>query len=547
MRNIIQHPARTRRGDWAAGQACPGGGRKAIAARAVRWNRIQWESESAITYDGYGRPTGDDVECKDTNPGTYHVILTNYLGLRGQAFAEDRTFDYEVWNQPIRGYRITQQKLVTAQEANKLVGVTGGGAMNNQTFSKTAMAAGSWHHQPAYTVLPGTTVRIETTSTKDVDLYVKVGAQPTDAAYDCRPYDGSGNEICEVAIPAGQTKLFVSVNAYEGPADVQVKVAIPTTTTGVPTTYQFNSAAAKLYHVKLEVDYITESPGSTDGNLASRINEFTRTDRYEYVLEVDAAGKINGGEWVGASKKNHPDFLWLPTGRGTGSVAGGAINYAQVKSLLEESVAGPGGTTGGTQVLKEESATLAQGTWKHFGPYTEVASGFSAVMTGTGDADLYVRKGSQPTDAAYDCRPYGGDSNESCTPAGAGPWYVSVYDYSASNVKVAVRYTKAGGTTPTPTPTTHLAINGNVGLNAIVTYSIPVVAGKKIVIRTEAAADVDLYIKMNLVPTVNGYDQRGYTDSGNETLTVVPGANGTLHIAVHGYRASAFRLTTADN
>ncbi|MBL8786866.1 MAG: pre-peptidase C-terminal domain-containing protein, partial [Deltaproteobacteria bacterium] len=506
------------------------------------------EADNAITYDGYGRPTGDDVECKDTNPGTYHVILTNYLGLRGQAFAEDRTFDDEVWNQPLRAYRITQQKLVTALEANKLVGVTGSGAMNNQTFSKTAMAAGSWHHQPAYTVLPGTTVRVETTSAKDVDLYVKVGAQPTDAAYDCRPYDGTGNEVCEVVIPAGQTKLFVSVNAYEGPADVQVKVAIPTSTAGVPTTYVFNDKAASLYHVKLEVDYITESPGSTDGNLASRINDFTRTDRYEYILEVDSAGKINGGEWIGASKKAHPDFLWLPTGRGSGSVANGTIDYAQVKSLLEESIAGPGGGSTASQVLKEESATLAQGEWKYFGPYTDVASGFSATMTGTGDADIYVKKGAQPTASAYDCRPYGGDSNESCAPAGAGPWYIAVNGYKASTVKITVRYTKTGGTTPTPTPTTtHLNISGNVAAGAMLTYTIPVYAGKKIVVRTQAAADVDLYIKMNVVPTVNVYDQRGYTDSGNETLTLVPGANGTLNIAVHGYATSAFKLTTADN
>ena len=35
-------------------------------------------------------------------------------------------------------------------------------------------------------------------------------------------------------------------------------------------------------------------------------------------------------------------------------------------------------------------------------------------MTGTGDADLYVRFGSQPTKEAYDCRPYENGSNESC-------------------------------------------------------------------------------------------------------------------------------------
>jgi hypothetical protein len=52
---------------------------------------------------------------------------------------------------------------------------------------------------------------------------------------------------------------------------------------------------------------------------------------------------------------------------------------------------------------------------------------------GTGDADLYVRQGSQPTTTTYNCRPYLSGNTESCSisnPA-AGTWYVSVRGYSA--------------------------------------------------------------------------------------------------------------------
>ena len=506
------------------------------------------DSSGAITYDAYGRPTGEDAECDDTNAGTYHVLMTNYLGLRGQSFIEDRIFDDEVWNHPLRAYRITQQTEVTAQQANKLVGVTAApGSMETKTFAKTGLATGAWHHQPFYTVVPNTTVRVEMTGTKDVDLYVHVGAQPTAETFTCRPYDGSSNEICEVAIPAGQTKLYVSANAYEGPADINVTVTIPKDASGIPTTYVFNSNATKFYHVKLEVDFIIESDSSTDGNLSSRINDYTRTDRYEYVLEADNNGVIKGGEWIGASKRNHPDFLWLPTGRSTAQVAGGAITYDKVKSLLEESVAGPGGGSSGSQALVEQSVTVAQNEWKQLGPFNDVASNFSVVMTGSGDADLYVRKGAVPTESAYDCRPYGGNSDETCTPTGAGPWYVAVHGYRASTVKLVIRYTKTGGgTTPTPTPAAHLNISSSVAQGAMASYSIPVQAGKKIVVRTTAPNDVDLYVKMSMAPSINVYDQRGYTDSGNETLTVIPGANGILHIAVHGYAASSFTLKTAD-
>ncbi|HEX2224168.1 MAG TPA: pre-peptidase C-terminal domain-containing protein [Thermoanaerobaculia bacterium] len=52
---------------------------------------------------------------------------------------------------------------------------------------------------------------------------------------------------------------------------------------------------------------------------------------------------------------------------------------------------------------------------------------------GTGDVDLYVRFGSAPTTATYDCRPYTGGNNETCTfpsPA-AGTWHVMLRGYSA--------------------------------------------------------------------------------------------------------------------
>lgn len=512
------------------------------------------EGQKQIEYDAYGRPTGSDAACKDTNPGTYHVLLTNFLGLRGQAFVEDRTFDDEVWNQPLRGYRITQQLEVNAQDANKLVGVTAPpGSITTTSFEQKAVASDAWFHQAPYTVVPGTTVRVEMTGTGgDADLFVKLGAQPTAAVYDCRPYEGTSNEVCEVAIPPGVTQLFASVHVYGGPSDFKVQLSIPKEITSVPTTYLFNDKATKFFHVKLEVDYISESNSEVDGHLGDQIDRYTRTDKYEYVLEVDKDGKVNGGEWIGTSKRNHPDFLWLPTGRSSAAIAGGAITYANVKSLLDESVAPPstGGGTAPEVARIEENVTLAAKEWKHYGPYTDVASGFNVVMTGTGDADLYVKTGAQPTTSANECRPYTDGSTETCAVNGTGPVYVSVYGYRASTIKLAISYTKPGATGTTPPvvpPTTHLNIDGNVALGALASYSIPVVAGRKIVIKTAAANDVDLYVRMNLAPTISVYDQRGYTNSGNETVTILPAANGVLHIAVHGYKASAFKLTTADN
>ena len=55
------------------------------------------------------------------------------------------------------------------------------------------------------------------------------------------------------------------------------------------------------------------------------------------------------------------------------------------------------------------------------------------VRGGSGDADLYVRHGSQPTTAAFLCRPFLIGNNEFCTidsPA-AGTWFISLQGFSA--------------------------------------------------------------------------------------------------------------------
>jgi hypothetical protein len=58
----------------------------------------------------------------------------------------------------------------------------------------------------------------------------------------------------------------------------------------------------------------------------------------------------------------------------------------------------------------------------------------SFVMTGgTGDGDLYVKRGSAPTTTSYDCRPYLTGNNESCnfTNPLSGTWYVTIRGYAA--------------------------------------------------------------------------------------------------------------------
>lgn len=69
--------------------------------------------------------TSANDKCYDSNPGALHVVVTNFIGINDSALAMDKTASYEVWNQPIISYEVTQQEKVTATRAMQCVGGTG--------------------------------------------------------------------------------------------------------------------------------------------------------------------------------------------------------------------------------------------------------------------------------------------------------------------------------------------------------------------------------------------------------------------------------------
>lgn len=104
---------------------------------------------------------------------------------------------------------------------------------------------------------------------------------------------------------------------------------------------------------------------------------------------------------------------------------------------------GGGGGTGATSTVNNIS--VARNAWKY---YTVVVPAGMSVLTvntsgGSGDADLYVRRGSQPTTSTYDCRPYLNGNTESCTfnnPV-AATYHIGIRGYTAvSGVTLTVSY-----------------------------------------------------------------------------------------------------------
>jgi Zn-dependent metalloprotease len=93
-----------------------------------------------------------------------------------------------------------------------------------------------------------------------------------------------------------------------------------------------------------------------------------------------------------------------------------------------------GGGTGGLQDGVPVTG-LAGSTGQELSYTVTVPTGSNlsiAISGGTGDADLYVKKGSAPTTSSYDCRPYRTGNAETCSfSAASGTYYIKVRGYTS--------------------------------------------------------------------------------------------------------------------
>ncbi|MCG8418060.1 MAG: M20/M25/M40 family metallo-hydrolase [Proteobacteria bacterium] len=100
-------------------------------------------------------------------------------------------------------------------------------------------------------------------------------------------------------------------------------------------------------------------------------------------------------------------------------------------------------------VTETFSDSVARGENDFYGPFSvEPGSNYTAQTTGTGDADLYVRFGAQPTTSAYDCRPYKNGSAETCSlivPASQTQAFVMIRGYSSATYDLSVTYRPDSG------------------------------------------------------------------------------------------------------
>ncbi|MCH8531371.1 MAG: S8 family serine peptidase [Saccharospirillum sp.] len=164
---------------------------------------------------------------------------------------------------------------------------------------------------------------------------------------------------------------------------------------------------------------------------------------------------------------------------------------------------------------------------------------------GSGDADLYVRFGEEPTKTAYDCRPYRWGNNESCSfsQPRSGDWYIMLDAYDTyQDVNLSVSFEK-------PTAPGYRVEYDNLSGNRDqwVTewegqvFSIDVEEGDTslTVNIARGQGDADLYVRHGEQPTRRLFDCRPFED-GNEEQCHFEGDElvpGTWYIGLYGFEA----------
>jgi PKD repeat protein len=289
----------------------------------------------------------------------------------------------------------------------------------------------------------------------------------------------------------------------------------------------------------VDVDTGTNQPPtanftSTKNNL---VVSFTDTS-------TDSDGTIASRAWTfddgGTSTAANPSHTYAAAGTYTVTLTVKDNAGASSSKSQSVTVATGGGNPGGALTSGVAVPDLSGVKGAQLNYYIDVPANSKsvtfAISGGTGDADLYIKRGAAPTTTSYDSRPYLSGNNESVVvnnPA-AARYYVMLRGFAAfSGVKlVATVVANTGGMGHVEEQPNLSATTGNAR-----SFSIEVPAGATNLVFTTSGGtgDADLYVRKGSAPTTTTYDFRPYLDGNAESVTIASPAAAKYYVMVRAY------------
>jgi hypothetical protein len=461
---------------------------------------------TTLTYDYRPYQVGNDETVAVASPaaGTWYIMLRGYTAYTGVTLVA--TYSASVSVTP----------LANGVPVSGLSGATG-----SETFYQIVVPAGQ------------TKLEIKISGgTGDCDLYVKRDSLPTVAVYDYRPYIVGNNEKVTVDSPAAGTWYLMlrGYSAYTGVTLVAtysggVGIVL---TNGVPVTGLSGAASSeKLYRIDVPAGQtsleIKISGGTGDCDLHVKYGTPATVSDYDY-------RPFTPGNDETVSVNNPTAGSWYILLRGYSAYTNLTLvaTYGNVQTLTN-GVAVPGlaGTLGSETLYK-----------------IDVPSGETTlevkISGGTGNCDLYVRRGLPPTVSSWDYRPYLAGNNETVTidSPQSGSWYILLRARQTyTGVTLLAEHWFVGSVTllSNGVPVTNLS--GAQGSQKYYRLIVPSGQTQLEFQISGGTGDADLYVKRDATPTLTEYDYRPYLIGNDETVTIADPTGGNWLIMVHGYQA----------
>lgn len=268
--------------------------------------------------------------------------------------------------------------------------------------------------------------RLRVTAYDDVsaiDVYVRQGQDPTLQDYDARASESGVPGVVEILTPSAG-RWYIMLYAVAQYRDVRL-VAEHETTASTERIIRLEGTLA-FGDVRLNESVTQTYAIHNDGNAPLNVTGVLYPDGY-----------TGGGVFsIPAGASQTVQVTFRPTA---------AINYNGLLTVQSNAESGvntlplsgygiavdePVILQNGVPLAKQDGATDSM---RHYA--IDVPSGSSvlsvAISGGTGDADLYLRRGSPPTLADWDYRPYQDGNNEVAVVASpaAGRWYIMLHGY----------------------------------------------------------------------------------------------------------------------
>lgn len=168
--------------------------------------------------------------------------------------------------------------------------------------------------------------------------------------------------------------------------------------------------------------------------------------RHEHT-RPEAAACFEDTAWRPLTPYDADSVMHYPQCNGTrqGDLVITARDAQGAAALYGAPATAPPPSTAGVQRTTQFSGAVSAGQFLRAAEPLPVVPGsrLTVTMTGSGDPDLYVRFGAQPTTAEFTCRPYLEGAAEQCdldVPAGQTAAYLGVRGYTQATYVVDVRY-----------------------------------------------------------------------------------------------------------